>query len=319
MRPMPKPRRLVEKRMSTFLWSWPKPKTDRRRIVDAADDEARASLQAEKEQVAAEVSELKEYREFLTDDIAILEQHLAESRTALQASVAALSDLVDAPENFRVPSAPSTSGVDVPEQLVAPQSDVSVVEQDADSDELVSDDDLIEFVDQSSGEALIFEPEPLPDSDDDESSGTAEASMVEAEIQPESEADDELTDYEPDVEDSVLLVDLTEAASVSDPASGQMTAIAPPTLVTAADLETSAGDWIDELSTDSGPATEPVPAVPESLLFEEPSETPQDPFLSQLRDAVQQGEPGEFSDDALTAFFDSDDEEDRRTWFNRRR
>ena len=50
---------------------------------------------------------------------------------------------------------------------------------------------------------------------------------------------------------------------------------------------------------DSGPITEPVPAVADQLLLpeSEPAATAEDPLLEQLREAVSRDEPEEFADD----------------------
>lgn len=92
--------------------------TDRRRMINEAEEAAAGAVAAERARVAAEVAELEQHRAVLADDIAILEQHLAEARLSAAASVSALSDLLEAPESFRTPTAPVTSGIDVPQDLI---------------------------------------------------------------------------------------------------------------------------------------------------------------------------------------------------------
>ena len=92
--------------------------TDRRRMITEAEEAAAGAVAAERARVAAEVAELEQHRAVLSDDIAILEQHLAESRLTVAASLSTLSDLLEAPETFRAPIAPVTSGVEVPPDLL---------------------------------------------------------------------------------------------------------------------------------------------------------------------------------------------------------
>ncbi|MDW3218504.1 MAG: DivIVA domain-containing protein [Acidimicrobiales bacterium] len=103
----------------------------------------------------------------------------------------------------------------------------------------------------------------------------------------------------------------------------------PPRFVTAADL-----DSVNTGSTlafdDGGPATAPVPSVGDlidaapiaeeaSLFAETPESTEEDPFLAQLRDAMEGEVVAVTDDDALTAFFDQEDDDGGRSWFGRRR
>lgn len=102
----------------------------------------------------------------------------------------------------------------------------------------------------------------------------------------------------------------------------------PPRFVTAADLDSvSTGSTLG--FDDGGPATAPVPAVgdlidaapiaEEASLFGDAPDSTEDPFLAQLRDAMD-GEVVPITDeDALTAFFDQEDDDGGRSWFGRRR
>ncbi|MEO0494375.1 MAG: DivIVA domain-containing protein [Actinomycetota bacterium] len=143
--------------------------TDRRRMLAEAEAAVEQTVRTERERVAAEVAELKRYRAFLTDDIAILENHLEQSRSALQASAAALQHLVEAPDQFRTPAMPATSGVQIPAELVAePAVDTEpLVDAESSVDAESADDHLdsvvihepvvIEAVDPA---APVFDPEP---------------------------------------------------------------------------------------------------------------------------------------------------------------
>ena len=129
----------------------------------------------------------------------------------------------------------------------------------------------------------------------------------------------------------------TEPPMVGEPAFAGMTESsladaptvdpAPQRLVTAADLETAApsgGRLGFESSTfedpfdDGGPATQAVPALQDGSLFAEP-DTADDPFLAQLRDAMEGEVRPQTDDDALSAFFDQEDDDGGRSWFGRRR
>lgn len=113
------------------------------------------------------------------------------------------------------------------------------------------------------------------------------------------------------------------AGRVDRPAEVATVQAAPPRLVTAADLESADGDTTiteaDEIAVDdAGPDTEAVPVVHEASLFAEP-EVDDDPFLTQLRDAVGAEPEPRGDDDALSAFFDQEEDDGGRTWFGRRR
>ena len=99
--------------------------TDRRQMITEAEEAAAAAVGAERARAAAEVAELERHRAFLADDIAILEQHLAETRLSVAASLSALTDLLEAPESFRAPAMPATSGVQLPAGLIEDQAGVA--------------------------------------------------------------------------------------------------------------------------------------------------------------------------------------------------
>jgi hypothetical protein len=82
-------------------------------------------------------------------------------------------------------------------------------------------------------------------------------------------------------------------------------------------------DLIDFDEIESQPITQPVPVVePEhpSLFVSEP--TADEAFLAQLREAVSADDQplsDEADDEALSAFFEEEDEERTRGWFGRKR
>ena len=106
--------------------------------------------------------------------------------------------------------------------------------------------------------------------------------------------------------------------------TGTATAETPPLLVTAADLESGEGA-AGVVEVDAGPATAPIPVIElpdqEASLFADPEPIAQadDPFLAQLREAVASDDDLSLGDDALSAFFDQDDDENGSSWFGRRR
>ena len=250
-------------------------------------------MRTERERVVAEVAELERYRAFLTDDIAILEQHLEQARDALGVSAAALQHLLDDPEQFRLPAMPATSGV------VAP-ADVGT------STETVAEPVVIEAVGSSD-----LAPEPAPDSeitqaidvvtiaDEAASDGAAETASVDEE--PEAT-------FDPPIEDAPQASAEAAEADVFTFAPGPMPD-AEPTLLTVAE-EAPASDIPDEPDVveadDAEPSTADSPpllvtsadleeiAERRTPLFDEPEpDASSDAFLEQLRGAAS----GEGSDE----------------------
>ncbi|MEZ5167164.1 MAG: hypothetical protein R2695_12015, partial [Acidimicrobiales bacterium] len=89
----------------------------------------------------------------------------------------------------------------------------------------------------------------------------------------------------------------------------------PPRLVTAADLDGASAGRYD---SDAGPATAPMAVIEETSLFAE-ADRFDDPFLDQLRDVVDREPDPHRDDEALSAFFDQEEDEGGRSWFGRRR
>jgi DivIVA domain-containing protein len=360
--------------------------TDRRAMVAAAEAEAAEAASTERTRLAAEVSELHEYRAFLADDIEILERHLTEERHRLTLSLSALTDLLESPEAFRVARPPATSGVDiapdVAESLAAAEAEIDAP---ADDSPVVAEDivepveDIAEPVDETAADEAVVEetvldapvveetvldapvvdeshpltfapvddraPEPTIDL---VAAEAAAADIEESETEVVSEAaDGEPGDDEPSEGrgDEVVYteIDLADPGSGPEPGGGESMAEpafagmfeatldapvepAPPRLVTAADLEPSTSgsrigfetSSLDRGAGDGGPVTQAVPALQDGSLFAEP-EMDDDPFLSQLRDAMEGEEMPRADDDALTAFFDQQDDDGGRSWFGRRR
>lgn len=346
--------------------------TDRRRLLTEAEEAAAGAVAIEQERAAAELAELDQYRQSLTDDIAILEEHLAEIRLSVSASLSTLTDLLEAPEAFRAAEAPATSGVEIPgglsdgvpsaasfadaeeeatvsEVVIEPIGDVSIGESV--SDEASATGSSRESV------AAIEDPPTIDSAENGAAPGAADDAMAKVvqecssertteagiEVHAAASSDDrnEAADggIESIADESAPVVDLTAAATApvpvvgdrmvelvadapaNDLASGDAaTALAPPRLVTAEDIEeVDSQPWIEELESDVA-VTAPL-AEPSDLLFA-PESVPagsNDRFLDELRDVVGSGEPQEFGEDALAAFFDDSERDDSRGWFNRRR
>jgi len=341
--------------------------TDRRRTIADAQSEAAEAAAAEEDRIAVEIGQLEEYKAFLTEDIAILESHLADTRLALAASLSGLTDLLEQPEAFRMAPMPATSGALAPDALDA--TELTDAPTEADESDLADEADnepLIDLSESASAdeppqasvvapdvEAPVFEDaaEAVADSPAlDSQEPAAEIMAFERSAPPDTvvfedavapDAVEEIVEAEPSsptevapvpdahaVQDvpasefdfppaTIDLVDPEPESALDEPAPP-----APPLLVTAADLGGAAEDeWVREIHVDSGPITEPVPTVADQLLFQEPetSSRSDDPFLEQLRAAVTHSEPDDLAEDALAAFFDSEQDDSGRSWFPRRR
>jgi hypothetical protein len=303
---------------------------------------------------------MHEYRDFLADDIDILERHLTEERHQLTVSLSALTDLLESPEVFRSSRRPATSGVEIDADLIesptaaepadlAPVADVDTFDvvdvEDTDdpevaTHELVSDEveaevaeieaEAAEIEDDQSdvaevedaevdvAEVDVAEVEDLIDlvaAEQDAAESAAERGLAETDPDPDTELDVDV-----DVDDDPAYAVRAEHAF----AAGQ----APPRLVTAADLDSpgASGDRLGfETSTfdtafeDGGPPTEAVPTVTETSLFADDDSDDDDPFLVQLRDAVDSEPVVPTDDEALSAFFDQEEDDSSRSWFGRRR
>ena len=172
--------------------------------------------------------------------------------------------------------------------------------------------------------AATFDDSPLAPTADFDLAPPAESVLI--------DLVEEAAPVEPSVTfdlDEAIAADSMAEDEVSYTAFTDVVTEAPSRLVTAADLET---DTLTEaeilveaiMLDDGGPATAQIPAVEAASLFSEPASSAEfddDPFLTQLLDAVD-GEvlfAAEAEDEALTAFFDQEDDDGGRSWFGRRR
>jgi DivIVA domain-containing protein len=291
--------------------------TDRRQMAAEAESRAAEAASAERERLAAEVVELQQYRAFLADDIEILERHLTEERHQLTASLSALTDLLESPEAFRAGRVPQTSGVEIDEALLEPRFDEPEPEPasareptaSAATIDLVAEEEFVE-----SQADPVLETEPASG----ELDGDGEVGEIDLDL--DLDRQDEESGPEVDVEPADIeyagLPDFEMASSSLDLAPSGTEG--PQLLVTAADLETAPVTH-SSVSHGAGPATAPVPILQESPLFAEDSDIADDSFLAQLREAMEGELPLEADEEALSAFFDQEHEDDGRSWFGRRR
>jgi DivIVA domain-containing protein len=77
-----------------------------------AEAEARRVIESTRAPLVEEIKELEQLRNFLHDDIQLLEGHLAGQRERLRAQVADLQRLIDDPGMLEIEPTPETSGVD---------------------------------------------------------------------------------------------------------------------------------------------------------------------------------------------------------------
>jgi len=181
--------------------------------------------------------------------------------------------------------------------------------------------------------ASELEPEPAPEPAPEpiasfaESDTTIDLVAAETDVGPEPVADIP-SDPEP-VFSTEIDLDEPAFAGMTESTLGDLAPSdpAPPLLVTAADLDAPLptggrlgfeSSTFDRAFEGGGPVTEAVPALQDGSLFAEP-ETADDPFLAQLRDAMDGEVRAETDDDALSAFFDQEDDDGDRSWFGRRR
>ncbi len=261
-----------------------------------------AAATAERDKYVSEIAELTAHRALLAEDLELLERHVGEQRQAIERSLSKLTDLVMSPETFRMDAEPASESAEseIGDAVEAETSDAALGDSDdsdgsdADDEERVgkSDDlDTDDGVDEhDSDESVDAKP-------DDEVGLDASAVFVDGIDLLHS---DKPLDIEGD--DSVASIDSTH---------GQ------PRFVTAADLEEQRS--VDEPTApdermDNGPAM--------SQLFDEDELPPavankpeEEPFLAQLREAASRDNVQMDSDDALSAFFNQDEDQRRSPWF----
>ncbi|MCY3849506.1 MAG: DivIVA domain-containing protein [Acidimicrobiaceae bacterium] len=242
-----------------------------------AEEREAAAAAEERRKHASEIAELAARRALLAEDLKLLERHVDEQRRQIERSLSKLTDLVMSPDAFRIESAPSTEVAE------------SQPGGDGRDEPDVLEPDLLESEDGSDRSA---------DTATDGAVGLDAASVFGDEI-----------DSPP--LDEPLEIAGEDSVPPTDSANGR------PRFVTAADLEGQRlidGPTVHDEQIDSGPAM--------SQLFDG-EELPQavaagraeEPFLAQLREAASRDSMRIDSDDALSAFFNQDEDQRRSPWF----
>ncbi|MCU0272615.1 MAG: DivIVA domain-containing protein [Acidimicrobiales bacterium] len=246
--------------------------------------EARRVIESTRLPLREEIRELEQVRDQLQDDIAMLSGHVEQQRERLAASIAALQLTVADPEALRVAPAPAASAVQLPEP--------HEYGLDEPSPSAAETDDL----------------QPSDTAADEVGSAVEEA---DAAADVDEEPDEPTMAFRPVLADElepVIALDLTDQDGWDD------------------DDE----DWDDEDDWSDPPfGVTPAPAVGavDPQRYEEPTVSPtdiddeaggRDPFLDQLRQAVDEAGEDDHTTKAMEAFFEPD-ADDRRSRFGRKR
>ena len=262
--------------------------TDRRRIVAQTESAVATKATEERNQLAKEVLELEQHRKSLADDVDTLERFLADQRSWLAESLASLSSLLEKPGVLRMSAAPAISGAEMDIAISTTSAaaepgpvEVAEVVEPVEVAEVVED-----AVDPIPEVELLREP-------------TVEVAVI------------------PDPAPPISPLPSSWSGDNSTPSPDPQVPASPLRIVTAADLEEDSTQAPQDVAHD---ATVTDDSSDNALLFEEPGPaTSNDPFLDQLRDAAASDDQFDLGDDALAEFFDHDEANSGRNWFNRRR
>jgi len=330
--------------------------TDRRAMIRNAAAEATAAADEARGKLSADVSELTATRDFLSDDIDILERHVRQQRANLALVVSSLTDLVEQPGAFQLDPAPALSGVvvseadlttDVSEPAEISADSGGAAEATAASVEAVSDYEVDVAVDDVAVDDVAVDDVAVETDVVAVEAVSVDEVAVEAdgvstdEVPAEAEFAEAIASGSPDLK----LVEGTEVvmepAAIGDRQSSTQDEVinlneleaddelveqtldpepvpdpTPPRLVTAADIH----EFADESDTvDPGPATAPIPVVSSEPLFAEVPAAAGSDLFTPLLNGLSDGDLLSDDNDALAAFFDQDDDEADRSWFGRRR
>lgn len=210
------------------------------------------------------------------------------------------------------------------DRVASDQVERSVAEDAEPADEPADEPAVAVFDDEADEVDLTtsFDPQPEPEA--------GEAALMETDVVEPDITEPAVAAFAADVAEVAPMIDLVEASRlgmepISDRAEHEIlledneVAASPPLLVTAADLDSLPSG--SQIGFDSGPATAPMPTLQDRPLFSDSVDGAgeDDPFLEQLRDVVHTEADTESDDDALSAFFDHDEDDGGRSWFGRRR
>ena len=261
-----------------------------------------AAATAERDKYVSEIAELTAHRALLAEDLELLERHVGEQRQAIERSLSKLTDLVMSPETFRMDAEPASE---------------------------VAESELGDAVEAETSDAALGDSDDSDGSDADDEERVGESDDLDTDDGVDEHDSDESVDAKPDDEvglhasavfddeidllhsDKPLDIEGDDSVASIDSGHGQ------PRFVTAADLEEPRS--VDEPTApdermDNGPAR--------SQLFDEDELPPavankreEEPFLAQLREAASRDNVRMDSDDALSAFFNQDEDQRRSPWF----
>ncbi len=270
--------------------------TDRREAVRRMESEV-ASAEAEaRRRLETDVSGLSITRGFLEDDIEILQRHVREQRANLSMIVSSLTDLIEQPDSFRIEPAPATSGVAVdPAGEVRPEP----------------------AIDEASNQPGLDTDAPVPTvADGVEETDAVASKLSEPELEP-SLVEEPVPALHTGSFAAVIDLDRMAPCDPSpEVAETELLSPTPPRLTTAADLDSEAGSGAP---VDPGPATAPVPAVAAEPLFADAAVGDGSGHFVVQMSGLAEGDLLADDNDALSAFFDQDDDDVDRSWFGRRR
>ena len=239
-----------------------------------ARERAAAAADEERRKYESEISDLREQRSQLVEDLEILGRHVAEQRQEIGRSLSELTDLVTSPDAFRVHFAPSSD--------FDPDGD-----HEDEAAALESEDDP--------PQSIVTEPGDGPSLDS--------ASVFDDEI-------DSLP-----VDEPLKVAGEDELASTGSVNGRQR-------FLTAADLEDRRPfdelSWGDRQAEDGSTLAslyEPAPRDAVASRRAVATRREEEPFLAQLREAASRDNMRTDSDDALSAFFNQEEDQRRPPWF----
>ncbi|MCH7788003.1 MAG: DivIVA domain-containing protein [Acidobacteria bacterium] len=121
-------------------------------IREMAESEARRVAEATRGPVLDEIRDLEEIRNFLMDDVELLETHVATERERIERAVGSIQAALSDPEPLRVARAPQLSGVSLGSgPVIAPEDDQGIAEVSA-----VPEDEHTQAID-------VVEPQEVSD------------------------------------------------------------------------------------------------------------------------------------------------------------
>jgi cell division septum initiation protein DivIVA len=304
-------------------------------LADAESHAAnlRAETDAEVRRIAEEsrgplmdqIRELERVRNFLRDDVDLLERHLHAQRERMRLQVAELARIVDEPSSLRIEAAPATSGVEASEVLSQPTFVAAPTPSTLTPPPAVSFAPPTASVPPAAfgaaaagaGAAASAAAVQIATT-----GATEDAYADDAEL--DEDAEDAFDDdaYDDEFDDDDLDDDELDAELDDDELEGEL------------DDEEFDDEEFDDEEFDDPNATRPIDVVwgsdrvgPYAETFETGRRGMVDPelegggdqFLAHLRRAVEDEDAGDDEDRAMTAFFDQQVDEAPRSRFGFRR